>query len=128
MNIAKAYLALHAIMWLPYGIACLLKPEMLNELTGIAMTSATAITEIRAMYGGIQSAVGALCVMALLRASMLRPALATLAFLLTGLAISRSIGLSLDTSGSEYTYGAVGFEAVTAIISWILFLRQPQTV
>lgn len=125
MKVAKVYLLLNAIMWLPYGIACFFNPAMLTDLTGITMTSSIAITEIRAMYGGVQTAIGILCLIGFLKASMMRPALATLAFVLAGLAVSRSIGLLIDSSGSEYIYGAVGFEITTAVMSWILFLKQP---
>ncbi len=54
----------------------------------------------------------------------MRPALAVLAFLLTGLVIARGIGLVVDASGSEYTYGAVVFEAVMAAVSVLLYRRQ----
>ncbi len=125
MKLVKAFLLLNVVMWLPYGIACLVNPSILAGFTGISMTTATAVTEIRAMYGGMQSAIGLICLFGLISTKMVRPALAMVAFAFCGIAIARVMGLAIDSSGSEYTYGAVGFEIVGAIISVIIFIKQP---
>ncbi|MGB3621195.1 DUF4345 domain-containing protein [Ketobacter sp. MCCC 1A13808] len=125
MKLTKAFLILNVIMWLPYGIACIVNPGLPTGFSGLEMTSATAMTEIRSMYGGVQSAMGVMCLMAVFASSLVRPALGAVAFVFSGLAIARVVGFLLDSSGSEYTYGAMGFEAVGAAVSMYLFVKQP---
>ena len=125
MTLAKWFLLFNFVIWLPYGIACLINPEMLSGLAGVNMTSPTAITEIRAMYGGVQSAVGVICLFGLLKESMMRPALAMLSFVFAGVAAARVFGLVIDSSGSAYTYGAICFEIFGTVASVFLLLKQP---
>lgn len=125
MKLAKLFLLINLILWLPYGVLCLINPAMLSEFTGIAMTTATAATEIRAMYGGMQSAIGLICLFGLINQNMMRPALAMVMFAFCGVALARLVGFLVDSSGSEYTYGALGFEIVGAVISIVVFLKQP---
>lgn len=125
MKSVKIYLFLSALSWLPYGLYCLFNPSLLTELAGITMTSATAVTEIRAMYGGVQIAVGVICLVALFNILMIRPALATMAFVLSGLAVSRAIGLVVDGSATEYTIGALVFETLFAAVTFFFLFKAP---
>jgi hypothetical protein len=124
MGIAKAWLVFNLIVWLSYGIACLLNPALLTEFAGIAMTTPTATTEIRAMYGGVQSAMGLLALAALLKPGMVKPALAAFAFVLPCLAASRTLGLLLDASASPYTNGVLVFEWLAAAVAVWVFLKK----
>ena len=124
MKFEKVFLIINMLIWLPYGILCLVNPSMLSGFTGIEMTTATATTEIRAMYGGVQSAVGLICLFGLLNSAMTRSALAMVTFVFSGVACARIIGFLLDSSGTEYTYGAIGFEVVGAFLSFWLLKRN----
>ena len=48
---ARIFLALSALVWLLYGLYCLLVPGSLAEAAGVAATTPTGTTELRAMYG-----------------------------------------------------------------------------
>ena len=54
----RIFLLLSALLWLPYGIYCWLHPSALAEAAGVAFQSPTGSTELRAMYGGLQAALG----------------------------------------------------------------------
>jgi hypothetical protein len=110
----RVFLGIQTLIWLPYGIFCFFRPEFLHTAAGIGLGSATASTEIRAMYGGLQVAIGAMTLAGLLRADLTRTALLLLAFLVTGLATARLAGLGLDGGLSAYTMGGLVFETVTA--------------
>ena len=125
MKLAKPFLILNAVAWLPWGITCLINPALLAELTGLAMTSPTAITEVRTMYGGVQTSVGLFCLLGAIYSTLTRPALGMVAFIFAGLAVGRVAGFAIDLSGSEYTYGAMGFEIVAAVFAIIIFTKQP---
>jgi hypothetical protein len=120
MRATKIFLGLSVAVWLPYGLYCVLSPEYLAEAAGVVATSATGTTEVRAMYGGLQAAIGALCLLALLRPPLQRSVLLSLCFLTGGLALARMLGLALDASGSGYTYGALGFEIVSTLVAAVL--------
>jgi hypothetical protein len=107
---ARIFLATMAIVWLPYGLYCFLDPGALRALAGVAASTPTGLTELRAMYGGLQSAIGALALLATVRPSLERPAIVMLAALLPGLAAARLLGVVLDGSWSSYTALGLGFE------------------
>lgn len=120
------FLVLEALVWLPYGLYLVFAPTFLTTATegGLLMQNAAGLTEIRAMYGGLQAAIGALCVMALLRPRYVRPALTTVAFLTTGLFAARLYGVSVDGGLSEYTTFALIFEIASASVAFLLLIRR----
>lgn len=121
----RIFLFLTMLVWLPYGLYCLLRPESLADSAGVAFHSATGATELRAMYGGLEAAIGALAGVALLRASLVRPALIAIGFLTAGLATGRLIGVALDGGFSSYTAMALGLEISSALIAFALLPRSP---
>jgi hypothetical protein len=123
---ALVFLALSALVWLPYGLWCLAQPGYLAEAAGVAFQSVTGSTEMRAMYGGLQAALGVLALGGTLHAGLRRPALLALAFLCAGLALGRITGIALDGAPSSYTLFAVGFEIVSAAAAAWLLGRTPR--
>jgi len=120
----RIFLAVMAIVWLPYGLYCFLDPNALRALAGVTATSPTAMTELRAMYGGLQSAIGALSLTATVRHHLERPALIMLASLLPGLAAARLLGLLLDGSWSSYTAMGLTFEITGSLVAIALLRRR----
>lgn len=120
----KIYLGASVVVWLGYGAYCFVDPTAVEAAAGIAIASPVASTEVRAMYGGLQMAIGAMALAALLRPGLVRPALLCVAFLVTGLAVSRLLGAMIDGSFGQYTTGAIVFEALTAGCA-IALLRNP---
>ena len=120
----RIFLAVMAIVWLPYGLYCFLVPDALRALAGVTATSPTAMTELRAMYGGLQSAIGALSLAATVRHHLERPALIMLASLLPGLAAARLLGLVLDGSWSSYTAMGLGFEISGSLVAMALLRNR----
>jgi len=122
---ARIFLALSALIWLPYGLLCFLQPAGLAESAGVTFTNATGATEIRAMYGGFTSAVGVLAL-----AGALRPALSGLALTLllvscAGLGLARLLGSAIDGELSPYTSMALALELGTvAVTAWLLRRRS----
>jgi len=120
---ARVFLGLMALLWLPYGLYCFFEPGSLAAGAGVASTSATGSTELRAMYGGLQSGVGALAAAALLRRDLVRSALVALAFLSGGLFLARLSGSVLDSGWSQYTGIALALE-ISMLGASIHLLRQ----
>lgn len=119
----RIFLAAMTIVWLPYGLYCFLDPNALRAMAGVTATTPTAMTELRAMYGGLQAAIGALTLAATVRPRLERPALIMLAALLPGLASARLLGLVLDGSWSSYTAMGLAFE-IGGSLATIALLRR----
>ena len=118
---ARIFLVLSAVLWLPYGLYCLLQPHSLAETAGIAATTPTGITELRAMYGGLQTAIGVLALVGAIRGSVTRAALVAVGTLTFGLGSARLLGLLIDGGFTGYTGMGLGFEWTSALVSrWLL--------
>ena len=110
MKGARIFLGASALLWLPYGVYCFLHPEFLAGAGGVAALTPTGTTELRAMYGGLQMAIGAFALLGCLSDGARGSALLALAFLCAGLGSTRLVGAFVDGGFSAYTAGGVFFE------------------
>ena len=89
------------------------------------MNSGDAFAEIGAMYGGLQTGLGLLCGIALLKPEYYRSGLALLVLAIGTLALARLISLlAAPDPVTAYTYGALGYEFVTAVLALIALLKK----
>lgn len=117
---SRIFLAVSALVWLPYGLFCLAKPSYLASVAGIAASTATGTVELRAMYGGLQVAIGALSALGCASAAWRRNALTTLGMLTAGLGFGRLAGVVAGGGVSSYTATALGFELASAVLAFTL--------
>ena len=120
---ARAFLAVSALIWLPYGLFCFARPEFLSEAAGVFAATTTGTIEIRAMYGGLQAAIGLLALAGALRSDWRPRALAALLFLCAGLGGSRLLAALLAGQVSPYSAAALAFEWISAAIALRLLGR-----
>lgn len=125
MDRTRLFLAANVLLWVPYGLFCLASPGFLAEAAGVAATTPTGTTELRAMYGGLQAAIGLLALGAVLRRDLERAALTALAFLGGGLFTGRLLGAFADGGLSGYTIGALVLEISLTVLS-VRFVRRPR--
>jgi hypothetical protein len=123
MVAARVFLGLCAVLWLPYGLMCLASPGSLGESAGVVATSATGTIELRAMYGGLQVAVGALALVGALRPKLAPSALLALGALAAGLATTRTASALAAGELSSYTTGALALEWTMGVVSAVLWPR-----
>lgn len=123
MERTRVFLAANALLWIGYGLYCLARPGFLAEAAGVAGTTPTGSTELRAMYGGLQAGIGGLALSALLRPALVRTALIALAFLAAGLFSGRITGVLMDGGLSAYTAAALVLESTLTVLS-VALLRQ----
>jgi hypothetical protein len=121
----RIFLALSGLIWLPYGIYCFFQPGSLNDAAGLAFMSPTGSTEIRAMYGGLQAAIGTVAFAGALRPELARSALQLLLLVGASLGGARVLGAGLDGTVSAYTAMAIGLELGTVAITLWLLRRAP---
>jgi hypothetical protein len=68
----RIFLVVSGLIWVPYGLYCFFQPGSLAEAAGVAFMSPTGETELRAMYGGLQAAVGTVAFAGALRPDLAR--------------------------------------------------------
>ena len=118
---ARIFLGLSALLWLPYGVYCFFRPESLAEAAGIAFTSPTGATDLRATYGGLTAALGALALLGAVSPRFTRQALVTLGTACAGFGFARVLGAALDGGVGAYTVQALLLEFGTvALTGWLL--------
>lgn len=118
---ARILLGLSALVWFGYGAFCFMQPGFLAGAAGVGASSATGTVELRAMYGGLQMAIGVLAAMGLMRRRFERTALLVIGVLCAGLGSARLIAAISVSDVSAYTGSAVGFELATAaLVAWLL--------
>lgn len=116
----KIYLGFQTLVWLGYGTYLIFQPGYLTEVSTLVAATPTAITEIRAMYGGLEAALGVAALLGILKPGMTRHALWVLLFATAGLATGRCIGLALDGDPTLYTLGALAFEGPSTVVTALL--------
>ena len=123
---ARTYLIIAGLMWVAYGLYLLAAPQALAPTAGVAATSVTGLIELRAMYGGLEIAVGAFALAAAWLPAMLRSGLLAMGLACAGLGITRLLSATAAGEFSSYTRQGLALElTLTALALW-LFLRQPR--
>jgi hypothetical protein len=121
---AKLFLGLSALVWFPYGLYCFFAPTALAGSAGVTFTTPTGVTELRAMYGGLQAALGLLAFAGMQRPPLTRPALIALFTVTAGLGTARLLAALGDGAWSGYTLLGLVFELGSALWAAAL-LRAP---
>jgi hypothetical protein len=122
--LGKFVLWLSAVMFTAYGLACLFSPGLPMGYAGLEAVSGDAVPEIAAMYGGLQTGFGLFCLLGALQAAFYRPALVLLLLGIGGIALARCFwAFSAPGDISAYTYGAMAYEYLTAILAAIALRR-----
>lgn len=117
MDARRLFLAANALLWIGYGLFCLARPSFLDEAAGIAAKTTTATTELRAMYGGLQVAIGVMAAAALVRPALENAAIGAIGTLAAGLFTGRAIGAMVDGGLSGYTVGGLLLESTLAFLA-----------
>ena len=137
------FFALNALIWIPWGVICLFMPQawsgqVIPGMTVYDLSEAVARTEVRAMYGGLQIAIGLLALIAIFKPAHRATALLFYVMALCGLALSRMYGLlmegsdqliafSIAVTGDNYNQVGLGmYEFPHFLFAWALFLTRPR--
>jgi hypothetical protein len=140
----QVFLAANSLFWLPWGFINLIWPEswageVIPNLDVYDLSSAVARTEVRAMYGGLQMAIGIFALLGAFRPKHRASAFVFFVLALTGLALCRLGGmvvegessyLSFSTTIGPGQYNQVGlamYELPNMIFAWVLLLVRPRS-
>ena len=95
--------------------------DWMADSAGVVATGTTGTVELRAMYGGLQAAIGVLSALAIFRPALQRPALILLVCICSGLGLARLLASLMAGEFSAYNGGALVFEwGAAAVAVWVL--------
>ncbi len=121
--LANLFLRFTGILFALYGGFLYLDPQYLMELLALGDGSAARV-EVRAMYGGLQLAMGVFLILASLRGPLYTEvALVVAIAVFAGLATARAAGLMID-GVDGYNLGACIYEAISLVIAILLYQKQ----
>jgi len=118
----KSVLAFSTLAFIGIGISFIAFPESLLEVVGIHAPAGSPLTDIRAIYGGIDLGVGLFLLYCLVR-SEVRLGLIASALILFSLAAGRSVGLVLDGEQDAITFYLLAVEVLGGALSAIAVTR-----
>ncbi len=93
-----AVIGLDALIFLGLGAVMLYDPAGLMASVGVGVTGPGGVTELRAMYGGLEIGLGIFCLMGLWRPDWRAPVLTACLLVLAGLGSARLGGMMVSGS------------------------------
>ena len=142
-RLTQVFLVANSLFWLPWGLINLIWPqswsgEVIPNMNVYDLSSAVARTEVRAMYGGLQMAIGIFALLGAFRPKYRDSALVFFTLALTGLALCRLGGMIVERESTYLSfsraiapgqYNQVGlamYELPNMILAWVLFVLRPR--
>jgi hypothetical protein len=119
-------IGLSGLSFLGFGIAFLIAPRETLALAGVVTEGAIAATELRAFYGGVEVALGALLLACATTSTRWRDGLWLTLVCYGAIGLTRLAGMALDGSDSFFLRFAAGTEIGFALAAAAL-LRQRRT-
>lgn len=116
MIYARIVLILSALMYGGFGAAYLARPRAMAKLTHFELPSPTAVTEIRAFYGGMELGLAVLLVVCAIRPDWAGAGLLALALLSGGTVVARLIGFAVDGSATAFLWKVLAAEVLVAAL------------
>jgi hypothetical protein len=142
-RLTRLFLIVNGLVFLPWGFLNLIKPkswsgEVIPGMEVYDLSSPVARTEVRAMYGGVQMAIGAAALIGGTREKHRDAALGLFALAFSGLALGRLGGMiaegedsyvavSSKISPENYNQVVLGaYEGPNMILALILYFLRPR--
>jgi len=140
--LTQVFLVANSFFWLPWGFICLIWPgvwagDVIPGMDVFDLSGGVARTEVRAMYGGLQMAIGVFALVGAFRARHRESAFLFFLLGLTGLVLCRLAGMIAEGDGTYLSfstvitpgrYNQVGlamYELPSCVLAWALFLLRP---
>jgi hypothetical protein len=117
MLFARILLGANGAAFALYGLACMFSPEIVGEYSGMQLMNPGSLTEVAAMYGGLQAGLGVVFLSSAFRPARAGDGLRLMVVLLGSLALGRTVGL-LAYGYSAYNVSALVYESVVALLAF----------
>lgn len=141
MKFPQLLLIVSGAIFLGYGVLCWYNPELPAEYAGLFIGTHNGYAEMAAMYGGLQTGLGALLLASAFSRGYLRSGLWLLLVGVGCIAAARgsialsdldssfrltatSLGMNMSSGFTVYTWGALAFEFLVALLAGIALISR----
>jgi hypothetical protein len=124
MRFARLYVGLISLTFVGVGIAFLLAPLWGAGSVDLVLPTATARTDVRATYGGLDLGFGLFLAACSHRNEWVRPGLLAVGLALGGFAAGRLVGLAAEGGLSGLLWGLLAIELPGALLAFYLYQRN----
>jgi hypothetical protein len=125
--LARITLWLGGLGFLAFGLAFLAAPLATMAAAGLPLQGDLAATELRAFYGGLELALGALLLAADLQPGARRHGLILSLACFGGIGSARLLGILLAGSATPFLWAALATELTLAALSALSLRRLPHS-
>jgi hypothetical protein len=125
---AQVFLAIMGLAFCKVGIQALMDPQAVLQQVGISLDEASALSSMRAVYGGMHLVFGLLCFWSVIRQQA--PGLWLVALYTTGFVAGRTVSLVVDGTPNPFiiTWLATESFSLAASACLLVLLRQPARI
>jgi hypothetical protein len=124
-NAVRPFLALVALVFVAVGVYNLFYPVEGMAIFGLQLTSASALNEMRANYGGMHLFMGLFFLSGALLEQTRRSALLVVALFTGGLTLGRLVSLQQDGSPNPFVWAFLIVEAAACLFAvWLLITTR----
>jgi hypothetical protein len=124
MIYSRVFIGLVGALYVFFGAWALWHPEAITGMTEIQLMTPTAITDGRAVYGGLTTGLGVLFVLAALGRVDLWAGLVTLFLTLVFPVAGRLIGIAFDEGGTAATFRMMRAEVFILALTTIALMLE----
>jgi hypothetical protein len=123
MAFGRILLWIASVMFAVFGLAYLLDPAGLVGPAGLSLPTPSALSDVRATYGGVQLGFGAFLAWSALAAERVPAGLLALALIEMGVSLCRAVGVVVDGDLNRFHVTALAIEVPLTLLAWIAFTR-----
>jgi hypothetical protein len=121
-SIVPIYLLVIGVIFFGFGMAYLVYPITMIELSGMQIPTATSKADTWAIYAGIQIGFGLFLLYCSRNFELFNAGLLSITFIFGGVAIGRTLGMIYFNTFDQYSLSALAFEWPGTLIA--IFLHQ----
>jgi hypothetical protein len=124
-RIGQVFLAIMGLAFIKVGLRAMFDPQSVLQQVGIVLDNPSAMSSMRAVYGGMHLAFGGLCFWS--AATRAEPALRLVVLYTAGFVAGRLCSILIDGVPNPFVLTWLGTETFSLVASLVLlrFLKQP---
>ena len=123
-KLAQGFLLLQGVTFFGLGVWFLIEPTTLASAIGLAPESPAGLAKLRAVYGGLEIALGVFLLVTGFQANWSKTGLWLLLSCYGGITAGRIVGILLDQPDDTFTLQLLSFEAGSLLITILLVFGQ----
>lgn len=124
MSLTKSYLLVVGVLTILFGVIYLFVPATMTDPAGFGPLRGSALTDIRATYGGFQIGMGAFLLWAAGAEDRMRAGLILIALSIGSLFLSRALGVLMDGELSAFHMQGLAIESTLTAITLYLIRKS----